>query len=224
MSIYDIDFTDLAKKVSPPDKRKPIIVAWFTAILKPLQYLGDLWLGDYRTGSSGMPWVVGDPYALGDRVTYKGSAYESLIDANLGNLPTDTTKWVLVQQNFIGTHERVLYNGNVLPFTFAINKYFGTQYRQPNNVSDIFIQVYPKPAAVFTVGGDENISSRVYSNTSSEYVINAYNFSDYFNMTIWVPVAVYNALDADPNNREQIIRNFSDRYIIAGIIYNVLTY
>lgn len=198
--------------------------AWFKALLSPLQYLANLWLGDYRTGSSGVPWLVGDPYNTGDRVTYKGSAYESLIDANLGNLPTDQTKWKLVQENFIGVFERVLYNGNVLPFTFAINKYFGTQFRQPNNVSDIYIEVHPKPSAVFTVGGEENISSRVFTGTSSEFVINAYNFGDYFNMTIWVPQAVYDALDVDANNREQIIRNFADRYIIAGIEYNVDTY
>ncbi len=224
MSIYDVNYKETARQLLPPDKRGPRMKAWLGALLAPLQYLRDLWLGDYRTGSIGQPWIALTPYAAGNRVTFKGSAYESLVDNNTGNLPTNQSYWVLVQQNFIGVQERVLYTGNSLIFIYAINKFFGTVFRQPNNVSDIYVTVYPKPPSVFVIGATEAFSSVVYSNTSSEFVIDAYNFSGYFNMTIFVPVAVYNALDIDPNNREKIIRNFADKYIIAGIIYSVQTY
>lgn len=224
MAIYDIDYNDVGRKLLPPDKRNAGMKAWINVLLKPLQYLRDLWLGDYRTGSSGLPWISVTPYGVGERVTFKGSAYESLGDGNIGNLPTNQTFWKVVQQNFIGVFERVLYTGNALIFIYAINKYFGTTFRQPNNVSDIYVTVYPKPASVFVVGATEQFSSTVFTNKSSEYVIDAYTFGDYFNMTIFVPVAVFDALDSFVPNREKIIRNFADRYIVAGIKYNVQTY
>lgn len=224
MSIYDIDYKEKVRQLLPPDKRKPIMRAWLNALMVPMQWLRDLWLGDYRIDSSGLPWINTTTYSIGDRVTYKGSAYESIVAGNLGNTPTDQTKWAVVQQNFIGVFERVLYKGNKLLFEFAINKFFGTVFRQPNNVSDIFITVYPKPPSVFVIGESEPFSSKIFTNTSSEFIVDAYSFSTYFNMTIFVPLAVFNALDIDPLNREKIIRNFADRYIIAGIKYNVLTY
>lgn len=224
MSIYDINYKELTRRLLPPDKRKPAQKAWLNALTAPLQWLRDLWLGDYRTGSSGVPWLAGTTYQTNDRVTFNGSAYDSLIDNNTGNAPTDTSKWVLVQDNFIGVSERVLYNGNMLLFTFAINKYFSTVFRQPPNVSDIYILSYVKPASVFVIGETEDFSSVVYTTTSSEYIVNEYTFDTYVNMTIFVPQAVYDALDIDPLNREKIIRNFADRYIIAGINYNVQPY
>lgn len=224
MSIYDIDYKEVGRQLLPPDKRGPNMKAWVNTLLKPLQYLRDLWLGDYRTGSIGLPWIALTPYVLGDRVTFKGSAYESIVFPNTGNLPTDQNFWKVVQQNFIGVMERVLYTGNALIFIYAINKYFGTVFRQPNNVSDIYVTVYPKPASVFVVGSIEQFSSKIFTTTSSEFVIDAYSFSAYFNMTIFVPLAVFNALDIFAPNREKIIRNFADRYLIAGIKYNVSTY
>src|ERR1700742_3388077 len=104
--IYDIDYGEMGVQLLPPDKRQPAMKAWVNVLLKPIQWLRDLWLGDYRTGSSGTLWLNSTTYAKGERVVFKGSAYESLADGNLNNLPTDITKWFIVQQNFIGVEER----------------------------------------------------------------------------------------------------------------------
>jgi hypothetical protein len=129
-----------------------------------------------------------------------------------------------VQDNFIGVDERVKYNGHVILLEYALNKYFGTTFRQPPNVSDIYLETFTKPKAVFVVGGGESNSSVTYFNRSSEFVINGYSFAAFHNMAIWVPLAVFNALDTDPDNREPIIRNYADQYIVAGITYEVKTY
>lgn len=223
MSIYDVNYNQTGPQLLPPDKRYNRMVAWVKALLVPLQWVRDLWMGSYRTGSTANPWVGSTTYAKYDRVLYKQKVYESLINGNT-DTPTEQTSWMVVQQNFIGVFERVLYNGNKLIFEYAINKFFGTVFRQPPNTSDIYISVNNKPFSVFVVGGTENSSSVVYSHVSSEYVIDSYNFSLFVNMTIMVPLGVFNALDPNPVNCEKIIRNYANQYIIAGIIYNVQTY
>lgn len=223
MSIYDVDFNKIVVQASPPDKRYRLFVAWLKALVVPIQWLRDLWMGSYRTGSTAIAWVNGTTYNKYDTVQYKQKVYESLIDGNTDE-PIVQTSWMVVQENFIGVFERVLYTGNKLIFEYAINKYFGSVFRQPPNVSDIYTTVTAKPYSVFTVGGIENISSVVYSNNSSQFIINQYVFSPFANLTIHVPVALFNSLDPDPLNCEKIIRNYADQYIIAGILYNVITY
>jgi hypothetical protein len=224
MSIYDVNFKQVGLQLLPPDKRNKRTVGYLLSLLNPLQWVRDLWFGDYRTGSIGLPWLSTTTYTAGERVTFKGSAYESLVLGNVNNNPTDVNYWLKIQRNFIGIEERLTYTGNLLIFTYAINKYFGSHFRQPNNVSDIYVSANVKPPSVFIIGYNETGSSKVYSYESSEFVIDAYNFADYFNMSIHVPLAVYNSLDTDPLNCEKIIRNFADRYIIAGVIYKIETY
>lgn len=224
MSIYDINYTGVGNQLLPPDKRGGYMRSFVKALFKPLQYLRDLILGDYRTGSTANPFLISTTYAQGERVLFKASVYESLVDGNIGHEPPNDAYWVRVQENFIGIFERVQYNGNVLMLTYALNKYFLTTFRQPPNVSDIFLEAVPKPNDVFIVGFTEDESSVVYANSSTEVVIDGYTFSAYYNMIIWVPQAVYDALDTVPANREKIVRNFADRYVVAGVTYQVQTY
>jgi hypothetical protein len=107
---------------------------------------------------------------------------------------------------------------------WAMNKWFGTTFRQPPNVSDIYITNNSVPIEVFRCGGIEDISSVVYSNNSSEFVINNYSFTVAFNFTINVPEAVFNALDPTLVNNEKIFRAFVDRYVPAGVTYTIQTY
>lgn len=222
MSIYDIDYKTAGPQLTPPDKRGKLMLSLFAAFLTPIQWVRDLWMGSYRIGSTAPPWFPAT-YAKYDRVIYKQRVYESLIDGN-ADIPTLQTSWMMVQTNFIGVFERVLYDGTKLTFEYGINKFFGTIFRQPPNTSDIYITVQAKPKDVFIVGGSEINSSVVYSASSTGFIINSYSFGTYFNMAIHVPAATFNALDPVPANCEKIIRNFADKYIFAGIIYQVIPY
>lgn len=224
MSIYNIDFKKLTSRLLPPDKRGAFMRNWVYALAVPLQWLRDLVLGDYKSGATYAPYSDANTYSKYERVIYRYSVYESLVNNNLANDPLNVSYWQLVQENFVGVDERIKYNGNALELTNALNKYFGTVFRQPPNTSDIFLTAHFRPQSVFVVGGSASNSSVVYRNRSSEFVINSYTFAGFVNLTINVPVAVFEALDDDPTNREPIIRNFADRYIVAGIIYEVTTY
>ncbi|MFB6456565.1 hypothetical protein ACE38W_14940 [Chitinophaga sp. Hz27] len=223
MSIYNIDTGQKAIEATPPDKRYPIFIHWLLALFKPLQWLADLSFSSYRTGSNAVSWISGVVYYKYDRVLFKQTVYESLTDNNT-LVPTDQSGWMVVQQNFVGVFERILYNGNKLVFEYAINKYFGSMFRQPPGISDIYTENKVKPLNVFVVGGTERISSITYSSYSNEFIINQYVFSPFSNLIIYVPVAVFHSIDTDPMNAERIIRNFADQYLVAGIIYTVQTY
>ena len=222
-SIYDIDFQKFSAQMLPPDKRYTRNVAWIKSLLSPLQYLRDLWFGSYRTGSTAPQWVNSSPYPKYAQVKYNKIVYESLVDNN-ADLPTTVATWRVVQINFIGMEERILYNGEKLVLEYAMNKWFGTVFRQPPNQPDIYIQNNPVPIPVFRVGAVEDISSISYTDGSVEYVINQFTFTVEFNFTIYCPVAVYNALDPTLVNNEKIFRAFVDKYVPAGITYTIITY
>jgi len=221
--IYDIDFTDFAPLMLPPDKRNNNFVAFLSALLTPAQWVRNLWMGTYRTGTTAPVWDSTAIYSKYERVTYNKIIYESYTDSNTAN-PTDTTHWIVVQNNFIGLTERLVYNGGCLTLTWALNKWFGTTFVQPPSQSPIYIQTNVVTAPIFRVGKTEDKSSSISTLTSTEFVGISAGITTQINMTIFVPVAVYNALDAGMVNNDKIFRNFSDKYIPAGIIYNLTTY
>jgi hypothetical protein len=220
--IYDINFNQFAVNMLPPDKRLPNFQCFIQSLLAPLQWVRDLWFGSYRTGVVVAPWSA-ITYNKYDRVLYNKIVYESYVAANT-LVPTDTTAWIVVQNNFIGLTERLAYNGGCLTLTWALNKWFGTVFRQPPLQSDIYLQTNVVVAPIFRVGATEDKSSSISTITSSEFVGISDGITTQINMTIFVPVAVYNALDAGLVNNDKIFRNFSDKYIPAGIIYTITTY
>lgn len=223
MDLYDIDFSKFAVSMLPPDKRFTKTVAFIRALLSPIQWVRDLWLGEYRTGTTAFAWSNVATYQKYNRVLYNKIVYESLINTNTSN-PTITTSWMVVQSNFIGLSERILFTGQTLTLTYALNKWFGTVFRQPTGVSDIYISTNTVAAPIFRVGTTEAVSSSVSTVSSSEFVGISDAISAQINFTIFVPTAVYNALDSGMVNNNKIFRNFADKYIPAGLIYQITVY
>lgn len=224
-TIYDLNTDQQVVELLPPDKRTKTTVAWLQAALRStIQFLRDALLDRYRNGSTDSAYAAGI-YALGAFVQYQKGVYVSIIPDNT-DAPTVTTSWYKVQDNFIGLNERILYNGEKIVMEYALNRWFGTIFRQPGTgLSDIYLSTNAKPLAVFRFGVAENISSSFFLNRSTEGIMNAdAALSSFFNLTIFIPVAVYNALDPLAPNREAIVRNFVDKYIYAGITYEITTY
>lgn len=223
MSIFDIDMNKAGQRLLPPDKRYPIMIAWIKVLLAPVQWLVDLWFGEYRTGSTAQEWLSTSTYQKYQRVKQNTIVYESLINNN-NDAPTVTTSWMVVQKTFIGLQERILYTGQTLTLTYALNKRFVTAFRQPPNISDIFINNNSLGVFPFIIGHTEPESSSIFLQTSSDFIVDDYTFIGRFNFSINMPLAVYNALDPVPLNREKIVRAFVDLYLPAGITYNIVTY
>lgn len=220
--LYDIDFNNQSAYLLPPDKRTANLTTLVQSLSSPLQYVRDLVLGSYKKGATAPDYVAG-VYAKYDQVVYNNGVYESLVDGN-NVAPSDLTKWKLIQDNFIGVDERILYNGGKLILEYALNKWFDTTFLQPPLVSDIYLTTNPTLLSVFRVGYTEDESSSVADFASSENVFNDYLFSPSIGLTINIPLAVFNALGADDATREARVRNFANKYVIAGVFYDIQTY
>ena len=214
MSLYNISFYNKIIELLPPDKRQGINVRWLQSLVSPLQYLRDKFLGDYKVGSNYPLWVAGT-YAQGAKVVYKQVVYESLVSGNTAQPPS--ANWTIYLPSFIGVDQRVLFNGQKLVLEYALNERFSTTFRQPPSTSDIYITNNTLGIPFFRVGGVEAISSKSYSNNSSEVVINSYTISIQYNFTINIPTSAYSGYPQEVND-------FVRRFIPAGLTYNIVTY
>ncbi len=144
MSIYDQDFNSIYKKLSPPDKRSATLLAWGSVLVKPLQWLHNLFFDDYAKGNLDDLYDNGTTYVVGDRVQYLHKVYECT-EVTTGNLPTDTSFWMLVQNDSRGADQRVGFSSQLLVFEFLLNQWFNTNFNQPvfdppSSPSDIWIE------------------------------------------------------------------------------------
>jgi len=222
MSIYDLNWKQKVIELLPPDKRFTKFVAWLLNLVKPAEYNNNRIFFDYKIGAVYPNYAAGT-YNKFDRVKYGQTIYESLQNSNT-TAPPNALFWRVYQQNFIGVDERITYNHQKLTLEWALNKRFGTTFRQPPLISDIYINTNVIANPPFVVGGDEPISSTIYGVTGTEFIINSYTFLNFFNFTIYIPVAVWTALSADTAARDVIVRQFTDLYNTAGLTYNIITY
>ncbi len=161
MSIYDLTYNKLGRQLLPPDKRNNNLAAFVTCLLAPMQWLRDLWLGSYRTGATAGydPGITYDKYS---QVVYQNAVYSSLYNGNIGTTPAAGSPWwVLVQNNFIGISERLLYNGQCIVLTWALNKWFGTSFVQPTPKAATVVQQIGGVATIYCTGHGFSTGQRI---------------------------------------------------------------
>jgi hypothetical protein len=221
MAIYDINFSTVWEKLTPPILRQIKTLAWGTVLLKPLQWLRDLFFIDYADGSSAEFYDSLISYIVDDKVYYTDRAVYICIAPSTGNLPTDTTYWRKILDNHIGARERVRYNSQKILFEHALNRWFNVYAPDPL----IYITNNTVSASPFLLGQTGQTSSNVSRSSiySQYYLGNSPSYASN-TFTIFVPLAVFNALAGNNTDRENIIRNFADRFVLSGMIYDVQTY
>lgn len=213
--IYLIDFFNKMFELLPPDKRGMVNYSWVKAIGSPIEYMRNKILVDYKTGSSYADWVSGT-YAKGEIVTYKKVLYESKVDGNTDTPPSNN--WSLYLNSFIGSDDRIKYNGQKVVLEYALNQYYKTFFRQPNLVSDIYIETLGYTLQGFLIGQTEPYCSTVGQTTSSGFVGSLTPFLQTYNFKIWFPTAVYAATN------EQEVRNFVNKIIPISLNFSISTY
>lgn len=227
MAIYDLDTNVLAAQLTPSKKRLARYLAWHKVLLKPLQYLRDMLFGTYANGNTAADWDVLLAYSVGDQVKYTDKAvYQCWVATTAGILPTDADYWFRVQDNFVGAIPRAKYNAQRIVFEWALNEWFGTTFSQPPSVSDIYISDTGNSLDDFVVGVNESeSSSAVYQNGDAVSFVQAQNPTySQPQFTINIPVAVWTALGATNDDRDNVVRNIADLYVYAGITYTITTY
>lgn len=224
MGIYDANYYQLSANAMPPNKRLPKYLLWIFVLVSPFNWLRDVIFNVFKVGGGAYtPYSAGTYYKY-ERVIYEKGVYESKINSNT-DLPTVTESWVKLTDNFIGIDERIRINIHKILIEYALNKWFFTTFRQPSfdgtSLSDIYITTNEVVTGFFRVGTTELTSTNIGTESSSEPIGGDGELTAQNNFTIWIPEAVYLALG---DEKENIVKNFADKYIPIGLFYNIDTY
>ena len=224
---YDFDNEIITEQMDVPVLRQPRNLAWAKVFTAPIQYLWEKFI-DWKDGQEYQSFNAFAVYTRGVRITYTDNVtYEFIFENPLaisGMSPDGFPQhWEVVNENFLGSKERIKFTSQLITLEYAINKWFrNTLAVAPT--TQIYIVNTPVFANFF-VGQTGDYSSKVpkLSQYQAEYVpniptINAYDF------TIMVPVALYTSLGPTANDREKRVRKFVDKYKLSGISYTITTY
>jgi hypothetical protein len=218
---YDINYKQQVIELLPVNKRNYKMIAFLSdCMISTLQYLRDALFGDYRNGSNVTNWSAGT-YSRNAKVNYKKGIYISLINNNT-DTPGLTNNWYLQQSFFIGLNERLAYNGNNLMLTYALNRWFGTTFRQPGTgLSDIYITTTGLDVTTMRIGYLSAESSQIKFTKATEAITYTTITGLQYNAVFYVPNSLLTSLGS---SGMEIIKSFINNYIYAGCVFNVLGY
>lgn len=230
-----VDTYQLVANQLPYYQQQPNWMALAMALSSPNDRLYRLFVAAMNGSTDLGYWNAATVYQKGDLVRSLQGVYESVSDGNVGNATGDPAYWRQVLESFIGYNERVKYTGRYLTLTYALNRHFGTTFRQPpypspyggsGTFSDVYITTDAITRITFVSYPDAPSSSTVYPLRSTGFVTvtPAYAAASTFRLTIHMPTAVWSALGADDSIREATVRGIADRYVVAGTTYTIDTY
>ena len=222
--MYNVNYNTTIESLLVPDKRTKKTVAFNTALVAEVANDHDLLFTIYKNYSILPTWTAGT-YAKNQLVKYNKSIYQSVENGNTTE-PTLSEKWRLVSENFLGSDFRLSITGSKLNLEYALNTWFGSTFRQPIvGVSDIYLTTNSiAQTPIFRVGINEIESSSVGTDTSSQLIVDSYSFATKYNLTINVPSALFTSLGTTNDVRNSVVRSFADKYINAGLTYQIQTY
>lgn len=220
MSLYDFDTNFIGPKLMPPALRQIKHVAWIKTLLKPIQTLWGIIFNDYADGSNYPFYEHPTTYNTGDRVIGADKRVYQALQTTVGHFIDDPNYWVLVNHNFMGARERILYNSQKIVLEYALNKWFFV-------TASPFIYITTNATAgnLFLLGETGKYSSPMaeYSGNQVAFLGQSYTVVQY-DFTVYVPNLLFNAIATSTDNSERVVRNFVDQYCLAGIKYNVIPY
>lgn len=232
-SIYDFDTDYTSEQLTPPLLRLPKRLAWLKTLLASLKKKNGYVFGStmsFKAGFSVSTWSVLTAYVVGDRVRFGISVYEALL-ASTGVVPgSDSVTWLLIEKDFVGSDERLKYNSGKMLFEYVLNRYLNYS---ATSVPLIYITTNTIDTNGFYMGvdGDGQFGEMGVDTNQNDFLGTSYTLNQYA-FTIYVPIALANTFTTEtPNvapaistNRENIVRGVADKYRLAGILYNVVTY
>lgn len=176
-----------------------------------------------------LKWSAGT-YTIYRQVMYlpTGCIYECVVTSTAG-IPSQSSDWVQIVNTFIGVDETQKYDCSFIALTYALNRRFmAVSYADPLVFTpagdNIYLEIIADGLDMFQVGYIESESSSIDYNTCSEQVTydDTVSYQNAFN--IRVPNILFNTLGSTTEEKKTAVRNFADKYIIAGIYYDVLSY
>jgi len=224
MSIYNVNYYNQVAQMLPPNKRQSRWLWWLFVLIRPIEWLWYNTIEIFKVGYSLNAYAPGT-YNKNDVVEYLFKSYISLEDNNT-SLPTSSS-WEKISDNWRGIDERIKYTANKGTLEYALNLYFRGSWcvLGMSNSGYIWINTNPVASGFFRVGYAGEQSSNVGFEKSSEPIPYEPDvFGAQYAFTVNVQEDLYNALASTNEERESIIRGFVDKYNVAGLFYNIVTY
>jgi hypothetical protein len=212
--MYNIDYNQKVIETLVPDKRQPKTTAYLQQLAREVSQNHSQLTKLYKQYQLADNWT-NVFFPRNSVVRYAKAIYVAVEDTT--DEPTYSNAWLLVSPNFMGNDFRLAIRGERLILDYALNTWFNTTFRQLPATSDIYLVTNTITESAFVVGSTEFESSNIFQNVSSQFVINSYSFANQYNLTIKIPIAVFNALGTTDEIRKSIIKNFADLYISAGM-------
>jgi len=224
MSIYNYDSNIVAEQLTPPVLRKSKFLSWLYVIVKPIHNLWSNVFESYKIGDISLDYNNASSYVFGDKVKYTdNSIYQLIVSSSIGVNPLNTTNWVKLNDNFIGTNERVKINSQIILLEYYLNKWYNV-----STLSDqIYIENIKEISNIFQMSISSIYSSTMplNSNYSETYMGLEPTYPDVsVDFNVCVPIALYTTLGDNNDNRDNNIKNIIDKYKLSGIRYKIETY
>lgn len=127
--IYEFNPFRISEELTPPQLRRPKMLAWLRVLFRPIQYVSDLFTRDFLKGANYDDYNNAITYSYGDRILwYNRSVYELRVTSSVGVKPTgdplSLTNWMFIQKNYKGVDDILKYNSQRIVFEAAINDHF----------------------------------------------------------------------------------------------------
>lgn len=143
-----------------------------------------------------------------------------------GTTPNNTTYWTKVIDNNIGLSERIRFSPQKILLEYALNAIFGTTFNQPPVLPDIYIENNNVDDDNFFIGElDDDTGTIPQTDEQADYFISELDgdltASDF---TVFVPLAIWTALAATSQERDNIILSVVNKFKLFGYNADVQTY
>lgn len=223
MSFYEFDTNKINEELTPPQLRRPRQLSWLNVLSYPLQWLRDWFFDTYIGGANYATWSGIVFYSAYERVIHSdGCVYEAMV-ANVAKNPSNNPDtWYKLQDTFIGVDERLKYNSQIIVYEYALNRWF----RNIGATDQIYIVNNETSSDSMLLANTSNISSLMANDPafSQYYMGNTYSPSAQYDYTIMFPAALFATLGATVQDQENAVRNIANKYNMAGMSYNIITY
>lgn len=223
MSIYNYDNQIIAEQLTPPVLRTTKFLQWLYVITNPIYRIYKNVFSNYKDGDVSSPYDPTVTYNIFNTVVFTdNSVYECIVNGTVGIDCLNTNNWNKINDTYIGISERIYYTSQIITLEYILNKHF-------NNIgatNQIYLINNSISSTYFLMGTSGIYSSKMPRNgaLSSTFMGLTPSYPIQYNMTIMFPIALFTSLDPSSSNQNLIVRNLVNKYILAGITYNIQTY
>ena len=218
MGLFDVDFKYLSEALSPVKYRTGSFTGWLYSLLKPIEWVHNSIFKGTKDGLfQRSKWSNVTAFTVGQLTQYGESIYYCDV-SNTNKIPnTSPQYWSLYVPDRLGVNERIRITGQKRILEYELNRRFKTftvTFPQNPLIPDIYIQNTPT-LPLFVIGLEQ--SSGIFTAGQHDGI-----FKDPLllsnNFTVYVPTTKYTEYG------EKAIRQEVDKYLTAGLNYNVVTY